>query len=382
MASIVAVHGLNENHTDAWLHRSSSGSEVLWLRDLLPKTIRAARVFSVDYDAQPSLFYGNGSVARLQREAETLVAQLQADRSMDCCPQRPIIFICHGLGGVLVKKALSHSSTRTNRNLEHLYSIFTSTFAVLFFGTPHMSADEANWFVPPRGNSPQIYQSGNGFQMHPTSENDSGALQMVTGHFTSLMKQFHIFFFWEQVPTDFGNRRAFVVDESSAAPMIDNTERSGIPATHADMAKFPGLGDSSYRTVIEALARYCHDAPPIIARRWKQALDLLSKARLNEASELIGTGFDVHNNNCPFEFRRSEVSRNKHFYPPQALSSIFTGREDMSDLVGKTLLVDSDDSLTHHESPTRKQRRFIIYGIGGSGKTQFCCKFAEDHRDK
>ena len=55
---------------------------------------------------------------------------------------------------------------------------------------------------------------------------DSEPLQMITAEFSPLMKQFHISFFWEEVPTDLGNRTVFVVKESSAAPLMYNTERS------------------------------------------------------------------------------------------------------------------------------------------------------------
>ena len=144
------------------------------------------------------------------------------------------------------------------------------------------------------------------------------------------------------------------------------------------MTKFSGPSNSSFRTVIEALTRYCRDAPPVIARRWMQAVNLLSQARSHEAAELVGTGFDVHKENRPFFYHRrvSEAPRNKRFLIPQAVSSIFTGREDMSQLVASCLLAEEDDDMT------RQQRRFIIYGIGGSGKTQFCCKFTQDHRER
>jgi hypothetical protein len=277
-----------------------------------------------------------------------------------------------------VKEAIAYSSTRTSKNVEHLHSIFTSTYAILFFGTPHNGTDGGNWLVPPNAEPAQDFvESHDESRLLSLIEEGSEVLKTITGHFAPLMKQFHIFFFWEQVPTNFGKRTGFVVEESSAAPILDNTERSGLYATHADMAKFPGFVDSNYRTVIAALARYCREAPPVIALRWKQAVDLLSQARYHEASELVG--FDVHNDNRPFSYQRrsSDALRNKHFYIPQVVSSIFTGREDMSKLVERSLLTDEDD-----DNATRQQRRFIIYGIGGSGKTQFCCKFGQDHRER
>jgi hypothetical protein len=68
-----------------------------------------------------------------------------------------IIFICHGLGGILVKKVLAYSSTRTSKNVEYLHSIFTSTFAILFFGTPHNATHEGNWLVLPNAVASQDF---------------------------------------------------------------------------------------------------------------------------------------------------------------------------------------------------------------------------------
>jgi hypothetical protein len=373
--SIIAVHGLNENLVEAWTHPET---KVLWLRDLLPKSVRVARILTFGYSAYSSSFYGSRSADRIQQHAQTLVAGLQADRSLEDCSQRPIIFICHGLGGILVKKALAYSSTQISPHVEHLYSIFVSTFAILFFGTPHNGMEKANWLMPPQAQGPQLLVPiRQPSQLLAAVEKDSETLQMITDQFAPLMKQFHIFFFWEEVQSDFGNRTGFVVEESSAAPMVDNTERSGIHATHSQMVQFSDSHSSSYRTVIEAVIRYCREAPQVIARRQQQAAISLARARSHAAFELTGIAFDVHNDNQPFHYlhKASERPRSKHFFIPQVVSSIFTGREDMSQLVEKALLAEE-------RTASRQQRRFIIYGIGGSGKTQFCCKFAQDHRDR
>ena len=63
---------------------------------------------------------------------------------------------------------------------------------------------------------------------------------------------------------------------------------------------------------------------------------------------------------------------NKHFNVPRALSSIYTGREPLLGRL-KTALSLADGSY---------QKRFIVYGMGGSGKTEFCCKFAQDNRNR
>src|SRR5450759_1810573 len=106
------------------------------------------------------------------------------------------------------------------------------------------------------------------------------------------MKQFHIVFFWEELQSDLGGQRGYVVEESSAAPVADNTERSGIHANHSQMVRFIDPQSSSYRTVLEALVRYCRTAHPIISRRWQNADQYLTQTRSQEAMELTGTAFD------------------------------------------------------------------------------------------
>ena len=72
----------------------------------------------------------------------------------------------------------------------------------------------------------------------------------------------------------------------------------------------------------------------------------------------------------------SKAPLNKYFHIPRAVSSIFTGREKLL----KELKDDLDSSSSSEDQ--HQQRRFIIYGLGGSGKTEFCCKFAQDNRQR
>ncbi|KAH8593285.1 hypothetical protein B0O99DRAFT_627713 [Bisporella sp. PMI_857] len=67
---------------------------------------------------------------------------------------------------------------------------------------------------------------------------------------------------------------------------------------------------------------------------------------------------------------------NKYFEVPQALSSIFTGQSDVLASL-KELFFEAPATVQDHQ-----QRRFVLYGIGGSGKTQLCTKFACDNRDR
>ncbi|KAM4067329.1 hypothetical protein HRG_001301 [Hirsutella rhossiliensis] len=71
----------------------------------------------------------------------------------------------------------------------------------------------------------------------------------------------------------------------------------------------------------------------------------------------------------------SLIRFNEHFDIPQNVSSYYTGRQrhlnELRSIVGIGEL---------HQHQTH-QKRFVISGLGGSGKTQFCCKFAQDNRE-
>ena len=70
------------------------------------------------------------------------------------------------------------------------------------------------------------------------------------------------------------------------------------------------------------------------------------------------------------------ASLNQHFYTPQTVSSIFTGRATNLDILRHCLLTPGPTNRLH------AQKRFVVYGLPGSGKTQFCCKFASGNKQR
>lgn len=102
--SIILIHGVNGDPIKTWEHVSSDGSgkRVLWPRDLLPKDFPAARVLSFGYNGD---IYRNDSVAGIRDLARSLLSYLSIKRrGVDS--NRPILFIAHCLGGLIVKQAL------------------------------------------------------------------------------------------------------------------------------------------------------------------------------------------------------------------------------------------------------------------------------------
>lgn len=301
--------------------------------------------------------------------AESLVQELRANRQFAGTLRRPIVFLCHGIGGILLKKSLIYSSTRTAPKVVHLWDQFVSTFAILFFGTPHGASSTSDWLALERQSS-IVSSHGNGWV-------DAGErfqiVQSVNNDFMPLVKQFHMFFFWEALPTPHKGRTQFIVSPESAVPKLDNTEAAAIHATHSQMVKFGSSDTSDYRTVIAALMNYCEKAPEIISHRWEQAETVLAQLRASEAWELGGYGFDVR---LEEPFRHRSIPVNHHFYPPSDTTCTFVGR--------KAELKDLHDALfpVRKSASSPKKNTFVVFGMGGSGKTQFCSEFAHAYKNR
>jgi hypothetical protein len=71
-----------------------------------------------------------------------LLVNLEAERRSE--PSRPLAFVAHSLGGIVVKEALRRSHG-FQMHQSHLHEIYQSTVAVIFFGTPHSGVNPRNF---------------------------------------------------------------------------------------------------------------------------------------------------------------------------------------------------------------------------------------------
>lgn len=102
--------------------------------------------------------------------------------------------------------------------------------------------------------------------------------------------------------------------------------------------------------------------------------------RGSEYSNIVVTGSSrVHNGDVINYGTAPEPtvgrSRKNHHYALRILvDSYYTGRKKEAENLAEWMI--------HSPERSQKQVRFVVCGIGGSGKTQFCCKFAESNRDQ
>jgi pimeloyl-ACP methyl ester carboxylesterase len=125
--SVIFVHGLGGDPFGTWRH--SKDEDAFWPA-WLAEDVKQARVYSFGYDAAPSAWLGS-SMTIFDR-AKQLLAWLET------IPDGPIIFVCHSLGGLIVKKALQRAES-SGRNAWHRLAVRTKGIA--FFATPHTGSD-------------------------------------------------------------------------------------------------------------------------------------------------------------------------------------------------------------------------------------------------
>lgn len=136
--SIFAIHGLNprskDDATHAWdTWRTPAGPQGhLWLRDDLPQYIPDARIFIYEYNS--TAVYGKDKDTFVGK-ANELLESIRIKRP-DRAESRPILFLGHSLGGLLIKQALINA-----HNNPKYTPIKEATTGLAFFATPHNGGD-------------------------------------------------------------------------------------------------------------------------------------------------------------------------------------------------------------------------------------------------
>ncbi|KAJ5100556.1 hypothetical protein N7456_006608, partial [Penicillium angulare] len=316
---IVLIHGLNGHPHDSWTSQSGR----FWPSDLLPPLLKSAqpRILTYGYTATVSTFTDSASREALSSQADALISNLLANRrvaerltiinSFETAPS-DLSSLCHSLGGLLVKSALLRSKSllrnKRNANVEAWESFYTSTFGILFFGTPHNGHDTAKWSSLLQNICGAVlpkeyirYFTGSSKSTKELRTNNE-TLQKINGLFMDIIHQLHIFNFYESIPMEFNGTQAIVVDQISAAPYLnglENWEIMRIEENHINLCKLDDEDSPGYDIIMDALLRCCRQAPAIIAERWRHEKKVRAYEKKAKARELFNSSSDVNSLTLP-----------------------------------------------------------------------------------
>lgn len=204
---VVAVHGLNGDAIRTWTEPKSNK---LWLQDFLPGNVEGVRVMSFRYNAAAA--FGN-TTAEISDYANDLLGSLVACRGDEDETVRPIVFIAHSLGGIVVKQALVLAQEAAKYE-----SIRSHTRGIFFFATPHKGSNFANYGKVLATIATRLMNRPNP-KLLMALTNNSETLLDLTKQFVTLASKLQIATFYELKPMGFSRNLVSVCYDSREYPL-------------------------------------------------------------------------------------------------------------------------------------------------------------------
>jgi hypothetical protein len=252
IGDVVFVHGLDGDARLTWQATTDPGTLwPAWLADPLPQL----RVWSLDYDAH-ALDWSGPSMPLTDRAGNVLhLLELQIGAN------RPICFVAHSLGGLLVKQII-------RRAFDSRHRLASQIRGVVFLGTPHAGSQKASWL----GNLGRLVGAS---VSTADLEAHSAQLRDLNIWYRDAAPGLHV-----------ANRTYFetravkglkIVDETSADPGLAGAAPIALDADHLSIAKAQSRSDQLYLGVVQFL-RECLGSPsgggsPLKIRFQVKALD-------------------------------------------------------------------------------------------------------------
>ncbi|RFU29445.1 hypothetical protein B7463_g6896, partial [Scytalidium lignicola] len=278
-ADIVFLHGLQGHPEKTWCFgHSRTNNHCFWPRDILPRNFPKCRILTYGYDSHISHFFsGPANQTSIVGHAKSLLNDLESIRQEE--KDRPIIFIAHSLGGLLLKEALRQAwQDDEEGDIHHIYE---STMSAMFLGTPHRGSDLAEWGLILQKAVKAVRFDASDILLRDLRI-DSATLDTLTDGFSKAYERrhFQIFTFREgqslRIPSV---SKTKVVKDVSATLGYAREIVDTINADHRNMCRFGSMSDQGYRKIKNALDKSMKALPGgIDGSRFRTALSDLDSA--------------------------------------------------------------------------------------------------------
>ncbi|KAK5713276.1 hypothetical protein LTR17_017691 [Elasticomyces elasticus] len=313
---LVAVTGLGGHALGSF--RSADGTFV-WLRDALPSDVPQARILTYGYDTTP---VKNQSKETIHDLAAAFLDRLDSFRRATGTERRPVCFLVHSLGGLVLKEALtiSDGANKSRRdwmtNLDECGAALY-TCALLLFGVPNLGYEHRQLFAAVKGQQNEDLIKS--LVMNEDNE-PSPYLAELTRKFSQLcagqVPPFKVcsYFETERSPTIKASNTTFLITGSSAdnatqeigpgvfamngeptmmvsdvsAERVDNTIRDAtkhLPMSRTDHRKLVRFERFDHRytdSVKDKIQGFVRTAPGIVKERLQSIKDHAIRSRLEK----------------------------------------------------------------------------------------------------
>ncbi|KAL2044672.1 hypothetical protein N7G274_002446 [Stereocaulon virgatum] len=255
------------------------------------------------YDADVMRFLGPVGQGNIQDHAKALNRDISQERFEEHQKSRPIIFIAHSLGGLIVKGALFLSYLEGRREAPasinpRLAAIRMCTQGILFAGTPHQGSDKAKWAATATKLA-WFIQKDQSTRLLDALERGSDVLETLQDNFKNILEGFAVYTLIEEIAYP---KIGKIVEKDSARIGWHEIEVL-IHANHSDMVKFASATDNDYKKVkycireiivdrIQSAGAEFHALPrsPRSSSSWYRPRDALSRDDSRQSSDSTQQG--------------------------------------------------------------------------------------------
>ncbi|KAI0849064.1 hypothetical protein F5Y00DRAFT_236514 [Daldinia vernicosa] len=280
---IVFVPGLGAHPEDSWKSESTGFN---WTTDGLVRDFPRARILLYMYE---SAWTGSLKVKQFMSNiAMTLLNGLRSKRE-GAVQRRPIVFIGHSMGGLVVAKAITIADSRR----DSFPMMFEAIAAAIFFGTPFNGAPVASVAAMYAYLAEKAGTATSSKLLDLMKPGDEG-LRELKHEFMRLVGKLNpkidLQCFYEEQPTDFGKMAGlpdlfgmsklvipksyadFVSRDSATLPGV---EEQGLARNHRDLVKFDGPKDDQWSQFVkDPLKRIIHGAQLAVKNRLNSVRDI------------------------------------------------------------------------------------------------------------
>ncbi|QBZ55224.1 hypothetical protein PoMZ_00119 [Pyricularia oryzae] len=271
---IVFVHGLGGS---AWRTWSWNRDTALFWPDWLPEEEPSLARFRISTFGYNASFRGAATNLTILDFAKDLLMQLLAAIEDDRDSHRPIIFVVHSMGGLVVKKAYT-----LGRHDDRYADLVARVRGILFLATPHRGSQYAKTLnnilaATPTGTT-KAYVSG--------LDINSETIQDINEGFRQHCEGLLLCSFFETLKTSLGLTKAMIVEKSSAVLGFPLETSAGMDADHHTICKFRDRSDPNFRKVKSILKTWASEltdtGPPSMEADFQIEPELPSQENIDQ----------------------------------------------------------------------------------------------------
>ncbi|KAF2176971.1 hypothetical protein K469DRAFT_605123 [Zopfia rhizophila CBS 207.26] len=266
---VIAITGLDGHAYGSWRGEGKLGR--MWLRDYLSKDLPCCRTMIYGYNSKLS----SHGIDTIMDYGQGLMEELKKVRNTEKLRKRPLFFIAHSFGGIILAHCLVKAAQTNEDDHPTIASLHQATYGMLLFGIPHKAlvVDDIGKMLAGQDNHPR-----SALLDQIRAKSDLLAFQLAAFKYLDL----NVVSFYETSPTrqlelDSESKRwkrtgdfVTAVDADSALLQLPDLIEEKIPldADHSMMVKFDNKNSRGYSSVRDKLLQFEQNAPRAVAARF------------------------------------------------------------------------------------------------------------------